>query len=416
MSELLEYINNPNNDMYNFKLGLFYEKHKHYSPASTFYLRSAEKTKSLDIRYEVLLRTFLCYNALGNRTHTCESLLKQAISLCPNKPEAYFFLAKLYEKKTDWLNVYMCSNIALSLCSSVSNFIVPIDYEFPGLYSLLFLKAISAWWVGKPAESRQIFRLLLNEYLDQLNTTYKEILESQLSRLGCGPDSNAIRSYSNNLINKFKYPFNNIELIEKNFSQVYQDIFVLTVLNGKTNGSYLEIGSSEPYKNNNTVLLENQFNWRGVGIENNVEVAKQYKQHRKNPIICADATIIDYNKIIHKYFPNQTYIDYLQLDIDPPGNTYEVLLSIPFDKYKFAVITYEHDFYIDITRSYRDKSREYLLSMGYYLLVNDVSPDDYSSFEDWWIHPDLVQNEIVQNMMTLPKTSINPIEKYFLNN
>ena len=34
-----------------------------------------------------------------------------------------------------------------------------------------------------------------------------------------------------------------------------QDMFVLTVLNGKTNGTYLEIGSGDPFIGSNTALL-----------------------------------------------------------------------------------------------------------------------------------------------------------------
>lgn len=411
MNELYIYLNNPNDPIANFNLGLFYENQKHYSPASTFYLRAAEKTNSLDLRYEVLIRTFSCYNSLGNRNHTCESLLKQAISLCPKKPEAYFFLCKLYESKSDWLNTYTYANIALNVCEGPSLFTYPVEY--PGTHGLLFEKAAAAWWVGKPSECRQLYRLLLNNYLDTLSDYYKNVLESNLSRLGCGPESNATRSYNKNLVSKFKYPFQGIELIETNFSQVYQDMFVLSVLNGKVNGSYLEIGSSEPYKNNNTALLENKFAWRGVGLEHSEDVVKTYRKHRHNPVICADALIVDYNKLLSKYFPNETTIDYLQLDIDPPKNTYELLLSIPFNKYKFAVITYEHDHYIDITRSYREKSRLYLESLGYELIVPNVSPDENSPFEDWWINPDLVPIEIIKTLKRLDKNTVNPVESYF---
>ena len=137
---------------------------------------------------------------------------------------------------------------------------------------------------------------------------------------------------------------------------------------------------------------------------------------RKNPVFCTDALIVDYNKLLNKYFSNQNAIDYLQLDIEPPRNTYEALLSIPFDKYKFAVITYEHDYYVDITRSYRDKSRDYLESKGYQLVVPNISPNEDSPFEDWWVHPDLVDKSIIAKLIKQSNPDINQIEKYFLNN
>ena len=110
-------------------------------------------------------------------------------------------------------------------------------------------------------------------------------------------------------------------------------MFVLTALNGKKCGTYLEIGSSDPFKNNNPALLETKFDWTGLGIEYDEQMVNRYKDSRKNPVLLMDALLIDYNKLLNKYFPNVKHIDYLQLDIDPPQNTYDVLLSITFNKY-----------------------------------------------------------------------------------
>jgi hypothetical protein len=207
-------------------------------------------------------------------------------------------------------------------------------------------------------------------YLDKLDNTYKALLESNIAKIGLLPEKDSVKPYTKNNLTRLKYSFNNLEDIDKNFSQAYQDIFVLSALNGKMNGSYLEIGSSDPYKNNNTALLENKFAWSGIGLECDEHMAQLYKKHRRNPVLCVDALIVDYAKLLQKYFPQQNTIDYLQLDIDPPKNTYEVLLSMPFNKYQFAVITYEHDYYIDISKSYRNKSREYLNSLGYKLIAS----------------------------------------------
>jgi hypothetical protein len=338
-------------------------------------------------------------------------LLRQAVSLCPTKPEAYFFLTQHYESKSDWMNVYTYASIAIEHCKNLSLFISYID--FPSLSCLTFQKAAASWWIGKPKEARTLFRSLI-DVVDTLPDKYKNLLESNLSRLGCGPEEYAIRTYTKEFYDRFKFKFDGLSLVDKNYSQVYQDLFILSVLNGKRNGTYLEIGSAKPYKGNNTALLENQFNWYGVGIESNESFVKEYREQRKNPVLCADALLIDYTKLLDKYFANQNTIDYLQLDIEPPNNTYKALLSIPFDKYKFNIITYEHDYYVDLTRSYRDKSRNYLSKLGYVLLVPNVSPDDISPFEDWWVHSDLA-NSLDINLLTDNK-DVNPIESYFLNN
>ena len=43
-----------------------------------------------------------------------------------------------------------------------------------------------------------------------------------------------------------------------------QDIFVLSMLNGKKNGIYVEIGADKPKVINNSYLLESVFDWSGV--------------------------------------------------------------------------------------------------------------------------------------------------------
>ena len=156
----------------------------------------------------------------------------------------------------------------------------------------------------------------------------------------------------------FKYQFEGIDKIEFNYSQAYQDLFVLTVLNGKTNGSYLEIGSGSPSHISNTYLLEQKYGWTGLGIEQNNKLANEHKKYRKNPVINTDALKFDYFELDSYLFENN--IDYLQIDIEPAENNLKVLKKIPFDKYEFNVITYETDIYVspqnenlaEIARSY----------------------------------------------------------------
>ena len=74
---------------------------------------------------------------------------------------------------------------------------------------------------------------------------------------------------------------------------------------------------------------------------------------------------------------------------------------MPFDKYRFAVITYEHDHYNDTSKTFRDSSRKYLQERGYELVVGDISADKNSSYEDWWVHPELVSRNIIDQMQDL---------------
>jgi hypothetical protein len=119
---------------------------------------------------------------------------------------------------------------------------------------------------------------------------------------------------------------------------------------------------------------------------------------------------LDYSLILSENFDSDI-IDYLQLDIEPPKNTFDAMLSIPFEKYKFRVITYEHDHYVDLTKSYREKSRRYLSSLGYTLVVNDVSPSGECSFEDWWVMEDLVDFAMLERMRSHAK-EMNEIKNF----
>ena len=123
-------------------------------------------------------------------------------------------------------------------------------------------------------------------------------------------------------------------------------MFVLSMNNGTNSGTYLEIGAGDYKYGNNTYLLEYDFNWSGVSIDINIVSVEGFNNVRKNKCLCADATKIDYIKLLNENYES-TNIDYLQLDCDPPNITFDILSKIPFDNYKFGVITYEHDHYND---------------------------------------------------------------------
>jgi len=182
-------------------------------------------------------------------------------------------------------------------------------------------------------------------------------------------------------------------------------MFILTMLNGKRNGTYFEIGAADPFYGSNTALLE-EFGWTGTSLEIKKEEVDKFKQSRKNTIVHCDATMYDYSKLTG-------YIDYLQVDCEPPKTTFEILKMIPFDQCQFGVITFEHDYYADITKTYRTLSRNYLLSKGYLLVATNIAPDDASAYEDWYVHPKHIDSEIIKIMLNADDTTKNA-EKYML--
>jgi len=192
-------------------------------------------------------------------------------------------------------------------------------------------------------------------------------------------------------------------------SREYQDFFVLSVLSGKTNGFYLEVGSAYPIQDNNTFLLENNFKWSGISIDNDKTFVEQFNQVRKNKCVCADATSIDFGKLLE----NISHIDYLQLDIDPPSNTFKVLQNIDFSKISFSVITYEHDFSSGGILE-REESRKILKSHGYTMVIEDVKHGDVI-FEDWYINEKYMPNDnwkkFIGSNIKLDKQCLD--QKYF---
>lgn len=174
-----------------------------------------------------------------------------------------------------------------------------------------------------------------------------------------------------------------------------QDLMTIALFGGKRNGTYLELGGGDPIFQNNTIVLEKEFDWRGVSIDYNTGLAPLWIQHRKNPCLHVDATTIDYDKLIieHNLGPE---IDFLQLDVD--GNnqalnnfSFRVLELLDLKKYTFGFITFEHNFYLDNSTKERLLSREILLNHGYTLLISDVRHGELI-FEDWWINEKLMPN------------------------
>jgi hypothetical protein len=405
---LYQYIQNPKSPNFAFDLAESYYNQQQWSSALSFYLRVTEYSRDHQLIYESLLKSGLCFEKQGNRNTAVKGLYMNAISLLPKRPEAYFLLSRLYEYNKNHNESHMIANIGLS----ISNINLPelkTNIEYPGFYGLYFEKAVSLWWIGRIEESLNLFLELYHEKYGVLDDLHKRTV---LYNIEFSYGKNWVQPFYYNYTKKLKRPFNDSYKIEKNYSQVYQDIFILTALKGKTEGKYLEIGANEPIHHSNTYLLESKFNWKGISLEIDPKLVINFNGVRKNTCYHKDATDINYSDLLDNQNWGNEY-DYLQLDCEPPKNTFDALLLIPFDRYKFAIITYEHDYYVDDTKSYREKSRNHLKYYGYELVVNDIAPDHTSTFEDWWVHPDLVDRETINSLKQITN-SINNATDYIL--
>lgn len=163
------YLGDPNYDENNFAIALYYDSIGQKASAISFYIRTAERSNNVMLQYEALVRAALCFIAQGTRGLSVRGLLQRAMALLPKRPEAYFLLSRWWERDASiegWVNGYTLASMGLGIADPASP---PLRtwVEYPGAYGLMFEKAVTGWWVGQCAESRNIFSdLLLNYQID----------------------------------------------------------------------------------------------------------------------------------------------------------------------------------------------------------------------------------------------------------
>jgi hypothetical protein len=179
-----------------------------------------------------------------------------------------------------------------------------------------------------------------------------------------------------------------------------QDRFILSVLNNKTNGYFLEIGTNDPVKINNSYILENMYGWNGLMVEYEDQWEPLYKAQRTSHYVIQDARTVDYAGLFKKYnFPKS--MDYLQVDLEVSNGstieTLEVLDKTLFPDYKFSVVTFEHDIYAGDCYNTRAKSREIFERNGYVRVFSDIQ-NGGNAYEDWYVYPSQVDMNYINTI------------------
>jgi GR25 family glycosyltransferase involved in LPS biosynthesis len=203
-SLLLNFIKNPNTPESNWNLALHYHNIGQTASAVSFYLRTAERTDDSLLQYECLIRASMCFDVQGSRNFTVKGLLQHAISIQPDRPEAYYLLSKFYEKQTNeghWNYSYMMASIGERTLNKIHS-PLKTQVDYPGEFGILFQKAVSAWWCGLCDESRKLFEDLYLNYT--LNNVFKNAVVNNLKHL------NVNISKLNSLLNKKSINKNNI--------------------------------------------------------------------------------------------------------------------------------------------------------------------------------------------------------------
>ena len=155
-------------------------------------------------------------------------------------------------------------------------------------------------------------------------------------------------------------------------SQAGQDEFIFRLIKPHT---FLDVGCSDPVQINNTIALE-EMGWVGFSVDVDPRWAEAYREKRKCPFICADATTIDWTKALG----GQKLFDYLSLDVDEAQVA--ALKNLLAHGIRFRAATVEHDGY-RFGNGPRDEIRALLTAAGYTMLNEDVYYGGVA-YEDWW--------------------------------
>lgn len=175
------------------------------------------------------------------------------------------------------------------------------------------------------------------------------------------------------------------------YSQLSQDVFVLNFFD-KLPGFYLELGCNDGTRNTNSnCLLLEENGWDGIGVDiGNIDT---FNSHRKGRGIQADLTNVRIQDILHDCKAPEI-IDYFSYDVDDALKP--SLKSLCLEKYKFKLIHFEHNEYLTGDPLYtglKQEGKEKFLNAGYELLVDNLLYLNHGAVEDWYVHPELVDEQ-----------------------
>lgn len=203
----------------------------------------------------------------------------------------------------------------------------------------------------------------------------------------------------------------------KSYSQLFQDLFVDYVLNGKQNGFFCEFGATNGVSLSNTFYLENERGWTGICAEPALGWHKQLVTNRPNSIIdtrCvwshsgqelafseSDArslsSLTSYTDSDRRGGKRRNGVSYTVntvsltdlliehnapkdldfISIDTEGSELEILSTFDFQQFQPKVFAIEHNFL-----PIRDDIRNLMKGHGYRRVLTECS-----QWDDWYLVP-----------------------------
>lgn len=186
---LNKYAINTEDPISNFNLAKYYDFINHRSSAISFYIRSAERSDDKLLQYSSLIRAAECFEKEGYRGFTVNSLIKNALLVDVERPEAYFYMCNKFENKARdtqnaeeqaslWHECYMYSCLGLKFADKKFPELY-VTTMYPGIHGLIFIKAVSSWYCGMMEQSKSLFLSLITSYESVLSEQYKiQVIEN----------------------------------------------------------------------------------------------------------------------------------------------------------------------------------------------------------------------------------------------
>jgi FkbM family methyltransferase len=264
---------------------------------------------------------------------------------------------------------------------------------------------------------KSLFKNLLNVPLKpfDLGITRRSAIEKLLADCAIGAKAKADLDFLQAISGEHAESL--VNLLHKSKSQFRQDLFVLSQLDFRHGGYFVEFGATNGVDLSNTYLMEKEFGWTGILAEPAVCWHPQLRLNRnahidsqcvwsdssstltfnESPIPdlstiseFSDADLhgrlrkggksyqvqsISLNDLLRKYdAPEQ--IDYLSIDTE--GSEFEILDHFDFSRHTFKVITCEHNF-----TPMRERLFGLLAAHGYTRVHQQLSGVD-----DWYVGQD----------------------------
>lgn len=234
-----------------------------------------------------------------------------------------------------------------------------------------------------------------------------EALKKCLNAASTGDIELLINAPSNHTLDIIRY-------LPHSTAQSRQDVFVLSQLNFKRGGFFVEFGATNGIDHSNTYLLEKEFGWEGILAEparcwhgalrsnRTAAIDTQCVWNKSNQTVPFHETVSAELSTIDMYWGNDLHkhkriqgiryevptislqdllvkhdapqlIDYLSIDTE--GSEFDILNNFDFEQHRFRIITCEHNF-----TPARDKIYNLLSQKGYERTLERVSQQD-----DWYV-------------------------------